>query len=217
MMDSQTRKPSEISNRLGVSPSTLRRWSAQFAEFLSDQAGDTDRPDSSGYTHRRYSDDDMAVLGMIKDLLANGQSYDQIRERLALLSQQDLMPVPVREEAPAQMQVVGFLSDAMHSVADGQQLLLNSQQANRDLLQVAVQDNFNLKEENARLRERMMRLEQELSENRRREEAKREMLERRLERLEDAAYRIENPPPVATPQAPVPQQRRGWFARLFGG
>jgi response regulator RpfG family c-di-GMP phosphodiesterase len=151
-------------------------------------------------------------------LLANGQSYDQIRERLTLLSAQELLPVPVTEDVRmgAPLQMVGFLSDAMHSVADGQQLLLNSQQANRNLLQVAVQDNFNLKEENARLRERMMRLEQELSENRRREEARREMLERRLERLEDIAYRIDAPSEEESTEPAEKPRRRGWLARLFG-
>ena len=219
MMDSHYRKPSEVSRRLDVSPSTLRRWSAQFAEFLSEQASDTERSDGSGYAHRRYSDEDMAVLGVIKDLLSNGQSYDQIRERLALLSDQELLPVPVTEESStgAPLQVVSFLSDAMHSVADGQQLLLNSQQANRNMLQVALQDNFNLKEENARMRERMMRLEQELSENRRREEARREMLERRMERLEDIAFRLETPSAEEDEEPVQEPRRRGWLARLFGG
>jgi septal ring factor EnvC (AmiA/AmiB activator) len=94
---------------------------------------------------------------------------------------------------------------------------MNSQQATRDLLNLAIQDNFNLKDENARLRERMMHLEQELSENRRRDEARREMLERRLERLEEMTYR---PPAPATPPdsetKAVSRRRRGWLARLLG-
>lgn len=215
MTDTHYRKPSEVSRRLDVSASTLRRWSAQFAEFLSQKAGDTDRSVGSGYTHRRYADDDMSTLSVVKNLLDGGQTYDQIRQRLKLLSDQEAPLAVASLDAlvpVAPPQAVSFLSNAMHSVADGQQLLLSSQQANRDLLQVSIQDNFNLKEENARLRERMMRLEQELSENRRREEAKREMLERRLERLEDVAYRLDGPE-TEPDQAPA---RKGWLARLFG-
>ncbi|MBC7243117.1 MAG: hypothetical protein H5T60_11815 [Anaerolineae bacterium] len=113
----------------------------------------------------------------------------------------------VQQEAAAPPALTLF-TNAMHTIADGQQLLLNSQQASRELLNVVIQDNFLLKEENARLRERMMRLEQELSENRRRAEARIEMLERRLERLESA----EKEPQVQ----PVKRARRGWLAKLLG-
>jgi len=219
MTGSYRRKPSEVARQLDVSLSTLRRWSTLFAQYLSKYAGDPDPAGGGGHTHRRYSDEDIAVLAIIQNLLANGQSYSQIEERLALMSDSEQDVTSYTEDQasilPAQVQTVSFLSNAIHSVVDGQQLLLNSQQANRDLMSMAVQDNFNLKEENARLRERMMKLEQELSENRRRDEARREMLDRRIERLEDMAYRLdalESPP-----ETDSPQPKRGWLARLFGG
>lgn len=219
MTESYRRKPSEVARQLDVSLSTLRRWSTLFAQYLSKHAGDPDPAGGGGHTHRRYSDEDIAVLAIIQNLLANGQSYSQIEGRLALMSDSERGVTSYTEDQasilPAQVQTVSFLSNAIHSVVDGQQLLLNSQQANRDLMSMAVQDNFNLKEENARLRERMMRMEQELSENRRRDEARREMLDRRIERLEDMAYRLDAL--ESSPEEDSPQPKRGWLARLFGG
>jgi len=219
MSETHQHTPHETAQRLGVSASTLRRWSVQFAEYLSAPAGDSARSVAGGHPHRRYTDDDIAVLLVVKGLVAEGKSYDQTRQHLQMLSQRgsDQPQTALSALTPAALPAVTFLSETLHTVADGQQLLLNSQQASRDLLNVAIQDNFNLKEENARLRERMMHLEQELSENRRREETRREMLERRLERLEDRTY---GPTPADVPDGPVqhaqPKRRQGWLARLLG-
>ena len=79
-------------------------------------------------------------------------------------------------------------------------MLLHSQQASRDLLGVLLQDNFNLKEENARLRERMLRLEREISEVKRKEDERRGAVEERLLQLE--LEQLEN--------------RRGCLGLLFG-
>jgi hypothetical protein len=86
---------------------------------------------------------------------------------------------------------------------DNQQTVLSSQQANRDLLGVVVQDNFNLKEENSRLRERMLQLERELSDVRRRSDETRAELLERLHDIQDAS------------QGPA-KPRRGCLAALFG-
>lgn len=212
MASEQYLKPGEVAARLGVSASTLRRWSTAFAAHLSTQAGESTAADSGGHAHRRYSEADVAVLHNVKEALARGQSYEQATAQLEAATLQDAAETPARSIAlaPIATPAVAFLSETLHTVADGQQLLLNSQQANRDLLNLALQDNFNLKEENAHLRERMMRLEQELSENRRRDEARREMLERRLERLEDAAQQAN------LPAEPTTRRRSGWLARLLG-
>jgi hypothetical protein len=102
------------------------------------------------------------------------------------------------------------LSDTLHTVADGQQLLLGSQQANRELLTVVLQDNFNLKEENAKLRDRMLELERDMVEIRRHDDARRDSVEARLRRIEDQAR-------APQPQ-PQPQQteRRGCLGQFFG-
>ena len=130
----------------------------------------------------------------IKGLLAEGQTYIQVGRRLEALrlrrsdanglddadqtERTALGPSRFSESpfAPA----VTVLADTLHTVADGQQLFLGSQQANRDLLTVVVQDNFALKEENAKLRDRMLELERELAEIRRPDATRREAMEARI-------------------------------------
>ena len=182
------RRPSEIATRLGVSVSTLRRWSQQFSAYLSDVAQSSD--DDSA-RHRRYTDEDLGTLITIKGLLTEGYTYSQARRRLQV-TQVDPTPEAepyalVSSDEPTRMMTpaVSVLSDTLHTVADGQQLLLNSQQVNRDLLSVTIQDNFNLKSENTKLRDRMLDLERSLSEVKRQEASAREALESRLRVVED--------------------------------
>jgi hypothetical protein len=75
-------------------------------------------------------------------------------------------------------------------------------QVNRNLLGVIIQDNFNLKEENAKLRERMLKLEQELAELKRRDSDYRLYLEQRINHME-GEMRAE--------------ASKGIWQRLFGG
>jgi len=189
------RLPGEVCSQIDVTPSTLRRWSKEFANFLSSEAGTPTSSESGRPAHRRYTDEDLEVLLTIKGLLSEGYTYQQVKKRLEALRLSEtgegdvyaISPVPPGPtEQPALTPAVTILADTLHTVAEGQQLLLNSQQANRDLLGVLIQDNFNLKEENAQLRERMLYLERELSEVRRQAELQRQSLEERLSRLEQA-------------------------------
>jgi DNA-binding transcriptional MerR regulator len=202
---SRYRQPQEVAARLEVSPSTLRRWSEEFAEFLSPEADS-----SEGKQHRRYSDEDMATLITVKGLMTDGLTYDQVREQLG---DQDSSGAP---DGPGSMVTTGaalplapamtFLADTLHNVADSQQAVLNSQAANRELLGVVLQDNFNLKEENTRLRERMLELERQVSQIRRDEEVRRESLRTELEaRMQDMQ------------RAVMMQSRSGCLGGLFGG
>jgi regulator of replication initiation timing len=100
------------------------------------------------------------------------------------------------------------LADTLHTVADGQQLLLGSQQANRELLTVVLQDNFNLKQENAKLRDRMLELERDLISTRRREDTQRRNLEARLRRVEE---KLRPPEPD-----PTQNRRSGCLGRILG-
>lgn len=186
--DERVRHPGEAAKVLGISPATLRRWSQRFAPFLS-----ADAQGGEGGLHRRYTEADLRVLEIAKGLLAQGHTYAQVERRLAALALEKEVPGPrtlavastggAGKEPPPPALLV--LADTLHAVKDAQQMLLGSQQANRDLLGVVIQDNFNLKEENARLRERMLHLERELAELRRLETTQREELERRLSALED--------------------------------
>jgi DNA-binding transcriptional MerR regulator len=221
MTEPRYRLPSEVANQLDVSPSTLRRWSNEFSDFFSDAAG---RPQIEGRTsHRRYTDEDLQILMTIKGLLAEGLTYIQVGKRLEALRLRQAAPVddmadgsqetavgPLMLDASPVAPAVTVLADTLHTVADGQQLLLGSQQANREMLTVVLQDNFTLKEENAKLRDRMLELERDIAEMRRLDEARREMLEARLQRVEEVASR-----PIAIPQQPR-TERPGCLAQLLG-
>jgi DNA-binding transcriptional MerR regulator len=198
MTEMRYRLPSEVANQLQVSPSTLRRWSNEFASFLSDAAGRPSSEPEGGTSHRRYSDGDLETLMTVKGLLAEGLTYVQVGKRLEALrlrgsaagepamgpaADSRALSWSFRDEssvAPA----VTVLADTLHTVADGQQILLGSQQANRELLTVVLQDNFSLKEENARLRDRMLELERDLAEMRRVDQVRRDSLEARLQQIE---------------------------------
>lgn len=113
---------------------------------------------------------------------------------------------------------------SLHSLADAQRAILNGQQANRDLIGVVVQDNFNLKAENQRLRDRMLSLERDLTELRRLDEARREGTEARLQATEAAVntlleqvQRLQAQVRVLAAPRPAPAERsKGFLARLLG-
>jgi DNA-binding transcriptional MerR regulator len=199
------RQPQDVAARLEVSPSTLRRWSEEFSEFLSPEADS-----SEGKQHRRYSDEDLAMLITVKGLMADGLTYDQVRERLVQIDSGEAPAGPgsmVPSDAALPLApAMTFLADTLHNVADSQQAVLNSQAANRELLGVVLQDNFNLKEENTRLRERMLELERQVSQLRRDEEARLETL--RTE-LEARVYDVQ--------RVVMMQSRSGCLGGLLGG
>jgi DNA-binding transcriptional MerR regulator len=198
------RQPQEIASRLEVSASTLRRWTDEFAACLSEEARSSDAGQGS-----RYTNEDLTTLITVKGLISEGLSYDQVRERLGEMrsdrgggSGSLTASEPVLAMAPA----IAFVSDTLHNVAESQQAVLNSQAANRELLGVVLQDNFNLKEENARLRERMLELERQMTQLGREQEARRETLRAELEsRVQDIQHFV------------TLQSRSGCLGGLFGG
>jgi DNA-binding transcriptional MerR regulator len=230
MTELHYRLPNEVAATLQVSPSTLRRWSDEFSDFLSDTAGHP--PSASGgqplSRHRRYTDADLETLLTIKGLLAEGQTYIQVGKRLEALRLRQgqtiadmLTPeggetpssanssLSLRDAAPF-APAMTVLADTLHTVADGQQLLLGSQQANRDLLAVVLQDNFTLKEESAKLRDRMLEFERDLAEVRRLDALRRETLEARMLKIEDHLR-----PKRVTP-AIDGEERKGCLSQIFG-
>ena len=221
MSETRYRLPNEVANQLQISPSTLRRWSNEFADYLSEAAGRA-QPESGRGAHRRYTDEDLETLMSIKGLLVEGLTYIQVGRRLDALRLRRATTVesdgddgrrtitalaPMLDSSPV-APAVTVLADTLHTVADGQQLLLGSQQANRELMAVLLQDNFGLKEENAKLRDRMLEMERDLAEMRRLDGARRETLEVRLQHLEDQAR---------SRGAQLPSgERQGCLAQLFG-
>lgn len=223
MTDTRYRLPNEVASQLQISPSTLRRWSNEFSDYLTDQAGRPQGEDESKASHRRYTDQDLETLMTIKGLLAEGLTYIQVGKRLEALRMRTASSEEAMEDGEPQVTALGpslrdspftpvmtVLSDTLHTVADGQQLLLGSQQANRELLTVVLQDNFNLKEENAKLRDRMLELERDMVEMRRHGDTRRDSMEARMRRIEE---RLRAPKPQPQPQQ---SERRGCLGQFFG-
>jgi len=206
MPDLHLRTPQEVASRLDISPSTLRRWSEEFADFISEQASS---PPGKG--HRRYAEQDVETLLAVKEFMSDGLTYEQVRQRLehprethtstALLSPEDVS-----------MAAMAYLSETIDELRQGQMSVLNSQAANRELMGVLIQDNFNLKEENTRLRERSLEIERRMGQQRRdadsRVEGMRQEFEAKLMEVREIATR--NPITVL-------QSRSGCLGGLFGG
>ncbi len=225
MSKSDLQSPSEVATELNISPSTLRRWSTEFGDFLSESAGRPELSPQGEPLHRRYTEEDVRLLGTISQLLNRGLTYREIAAQLQRMRQGlgqetqggELTVLHDRDEPhPVLSSAISFLGSTMERVVEGQQVVLSSQQANRDLLGLVIQDNFNLKEENSRLRERMLKLERELSELQRQEDAlRREVLERLLEmeRKEQDSDTVEADEQGSTPRPKGCLTR--WLGFLF--
>ncbi len=220
MSEQKARRPAEVAARLGVSTSTLRRWSQRFSEFLSPDAGEPAHSGDADGSHRRYTDEDLATLLTIKGLLAEGFTYQQVERRLAALKRQNgaeaasYTLVSTEAESRALTPAISILADTLHTVADGQQAILNAQQANRELMGVVVQDNFNIKEENTKLRDRMLELERELAEIRRQGDVHRQRIEARIMAMESTLDRIANQ--LSSIQEQTTRRPRGLLGWLTG-
>lgn len=175
----------QMATDLGVSPSTLKRWTKDFAPFLSPSG-----PVSGDGASRRFSLEDSQVLARVKQQLADGLSTDEVVEHLHAEGRGETSSLTLTSrENGMSGQSAGFvmLTDTLRAMIENQQTIQNSLQVNRNLQGVIIQDNFNLKEENMKLRERMLKLEQELSDLRKRDSDHRLLLEQRLARLEEEA------------------------------
>jgi len=206
MSDGNNMPPHEVAARLDISPSTLRRWSEEFAPFLTEQASSP-----PGKSHRRYSAQDVAILQQVKALMSEGLTYEQVRQRLHT-PPPDAPPAGLVAAEEVSAVAMTVLSETIDELRQGQLSVLNSQAANRELMGVLIQDNFNLKEENARLRERMLDLERQMSQLRRDETARREALRQEFEAKLMEIREVATRNPIT-----VLQNRAGCLGSLFGG
>lgn len=244
--------PQAVTAELDISPATLRRWADSFADYLS--AGASPAPGSG--SHRRYTPEDQEVLELVKELLAEGLTYEEVNQQLAQQivvttdpirpdenhNEKDHPDFAIEVEADeedmaliaadeAESPAVAFLTNTLSTLSDTQKSILNSQSANRELLGVLIQDNFNLKEENNRLRERVLEIERTLAQNRRemeqtlvqsqregewRYEALRRELEAKVSAVQQTAHQAMTAAETQ-PEIKTIENKPGCLGALFGG
>lgn len=71
----------EVARAIGITPATLRKWSKEFAEWLTPSARPVVRSGSS--RDRRYAEADLKLLQRVAVYVDRNWSYSQIRTRLA--------------------------------------------------------------------------------------------------------------------------------------
>jgi len=206
--ESTSQSFAEVTELLDVAPGTLRRWIQRFGSFLQTSASES---------NSRYTASDVETLSIVRGLLAEGNTYEQIAHRLKVMQYAHETQVVESDEeftgkhltSASTIQLPQIVGDAVQSITSTQKAILNSQTSIRDLMGVVVQDNFSLKEENRKLRERMLEIERALAEYQRREETRKERLESRLRALEGTLGALQQQ--VAHWVELQRQRRRGWF------
>lgn len=240
------RTPQMMTAELDISAATLRRWSDEFSGFLSPEAGST-----PGRSHRRYIADDVTTLNFIKELMSSGLTYEQVRQRLSdqfeiwsdrgtitasdeafaedFAADEALLAAESHEERGLMAtngrdaSAIDFLTHTLATLSENQKSVLNSQAANRELLGVLIQDNFNLKEENNQLRQRLLDVERTISQARQEDEWRRENLRQELDakimqaqQLASQALTVASTP-QDLPDIKAMQTKPGCLGALFGG
>ena len=178
----------QVAAQLDISPSTLRRWSEHFVDWLSEEATNPEQLENGRYAPRIYTDEDLEVLHTIQQLSQTGLTDEEIEEHLENSSEESTGTLAVRDQESTEVfmtrTAAAALGQALHQLSDTQQALLNSQQSHRDLLNVVINDAISLKKENERLRKRLRMLEEEMTRLKESDWNHRLTLEERLNELE---------------------------------
>ena len=116
---------------------------------------------------------------------------------------------------------VAFLTNALTTLSESQQSILNSQAANRELMGVLIQDNFNLKEENNRLRERVLDVERSLAQTRQENDWQREAVRQELDAKIASVQQLANEAMIVAYETPAPdikavKSKPGCLGALLG-
>lgn len=205
--------PAEVANHLQIPVDTLRQWNQRFTHFLSTEAVTT---------APRYTSADIAVLLTVQKYLDQGFADDEVRSRLI---PKRIVPPPPPSTALASAEaheitinhdnlgVPQVVADLLSTIANSQQSVLTGQSTVREVVNVVVQDNFNLKDENRKLRDRILELERVFAEYQRREETRKERLEGRVRALEQTVMALQQQTAQLVQALRQRQQsrRRGWF------
>ncbi len=164
-------RPHDVAAKLGIAPSTLRLWSARFADELSDAARRSPTGAVGPAAQRRYTPEDLDVLFQIKGLLNEGNSYPEVKRRL-----QALPPPSCRQSAGAAPEHTGVsLQPSTHALAPLQEALVARDRtiaALRESLQFMDAYLQAARQEREEAREHTQELEKELEEVRSEAEAR---------------------------------------------
>jgi DNA-binding transcriptional MerR regulator len=201
----------EVAGHLQISLETLRHWNQRFTQFLGVEAT---------AALPRYTSADIAVLLTVQKYLDQGFDDDEVRHQL---TPKRILPQTPASTALASTETheltvgggLGFpqvVTDLLSTIANSQQSVLNGQSTVREIVNVVVQDNFNLKDENRKLRDRILELERVFAEYQRREETRKERLEGRVRALEQTVMALQQQTAQIVQAFRQRQQpRRGWF------
>ena len=202
--------PDEVADHLNVSADALDRMSVRFSRYLSAHvAGESPT----------YTTADIAALVAVQKLLAQGYNDDQVNRYLTPLRKDDGKHAPSalthaadgQEARMADDAFLPALSEILNTIVSNQEALLNAQAMLREMANVVVQDNFNLKDDNRKLRERMLELERVLAEYQRREETRKERLEGRLRAVESTVGALQQQLAQLVQLYRTQSKRSGWF------
>jgi len=211
MLNAQQMSLSDAAAVVEISPTVLRRWLDEFSDFIS-----TDAVSPADGADLRFSEADISLLKKAKAQMDEGLSFEQVRRQFKSdPPTEDEPESPPKQLVSAQeetaMAAMSYFSEIVDELNKGQLSVLNSQAANRELMGVLIQDNFNLKEENKRLRERMLDVERHVSQLRREEISRRESLRQEIEaKLSEIRMQVMRNPVT------VLQERTGCLGWLVG-
>lgn len=164
-------RPADVAKRLGVSTSTLRLWSKEFAAHLSPGAQST-ASEQGRYLQRRYAEEDVAVLLRAKALVQGERlTAAQANARLSAQEAPNDSPIDANSSAlaPAVAPDWGPVVAAMqrsHAMNEDAHAATRSilYDVQDDVRSGASEANLRLSEEVGRLRERLEATEQRLRE-----------------------------------------------------
>jgi DNA-binding transcriptional MerR regulator len=74
-------RPKEVAEQLAISAASLRHWSNEFADYLS-PAAQKQITGKGTSAQRRYTDHDIVVFTKVKQLLSDGNTYEEVLRRL---------------------------------------------------------------------------------------------------------------------------------------
>ena len=94
----------QAATELGVSPSTLKRWTKDFSPFLSPSS--TVTGDGTG---RRFTPEDVELLARIKEQLAGGLSTDEVVEQMNAEGRSETATMAMTTQEGGMSQSAGFL------------------------------------------------------------------------------------------------------------